>query len=497
MRSIRRGVGMVRFWTILRYIVIACTLLMLVPSNSDARPGGGGGYSGGSSGGSYSGGGGGGYSSGGGYDGGGGEMSPEMFVIFLVLGLIVWGISAMMEAGGSIEFDSSSMVGPSLERTRLSAIRQQDENFSEVVFGDWMYALVSRAYSSPKEELKSLAPYLSASVRGHLSALSSQGEVQVVIGSITDTRVWLPDSSSVDSNNYYVAVTIELNLVTSTGTTYLKENWSLHRKGGVLTHKPEGTQVFNCPNCHAVFQSVDDEICGHCQTVVGFGVYDWFVVRASTISKQSRSGGVGHYSVEVGTRWHTTFDPYVRQWIENLQAETGFDRTAFTTRCAMIFHRMNEAWSEDKLESIRGLVSDGIYSYLDHGLQPYREANLRNVIKGATVSGYEIAKVTRDAYYDAVVIRIWASGLDYVVQKDSNEFYSGNQSSPREYSEYWTMIRGRGVKGKIGVEPACPNCGAELSISMSGNCDFCQAHVTSGEFDWVLGKIEQDESYIG
>ncbi len=32
---------------------------------------------------------------------------------------------------------------------------------------------------------------------------------------------------------------------------------------------------------------------------------------------------------------------------------------------------------------------------------------------------------------------------------------------------------------------------------MAGNCEFCQAHITSGEFDWVLSKIEQDESYLG
>jgi hypothetical protein len=35
---------------------------------------------------------------------------------------------------------------------------------------------------------------------------------------------------------------------------------------------------------------------------------------------------------------------------------------------------------------------------------------------------------------------------------------------------------------------------------MAGNCRACRAcraHVTSGEFDWVLSKIEQDESYAG
>jgi hypothetical protein len=32
---------------------------------------------------------------------------------------------------------------------------------------------------------------------------------------------------------------------------------------------------------------------------------------------------------------------------------------------------------------------------------------------------------------------------------------------------------------------------------MSGECAHCGTHVTSGEFDWVLSKIEQDEAYRG
>ena len=43
----------------------------------------------------------------------------------------------------------------------------------------------------------------------------------------------------------------------------------------------------------------------------------------------------------------------------------------------------------------------------------------------------------------------------------------------------------------------CPNCGAPLAISMAGNCEYCSANVTSGEFDWVLSRIEQDEAYSG
>ena len=44
---------------------------------------------------------------------------------------------------------------------------------------------------------------------------------------------------------------------------------------------------------------------------------------------------------------------------------------------------------------------------------------------------------------------------------------------------------------------ACPNCGASLETNMAGECDHCGAKITRGDFDWVLSKIEQDDSYTG
>jgi len=37
----------------------------------------------------------------------------------------------------------------------------------------------------------------------------------------------------------------------------------------------------------------------------------------------------------------------------------------------------------------------------------------------------------------------------------------------------------------------CPNCGANLELSDSGKCQYCDAVVTSGEYDWVLSEITQ------
>jgi ribosomal protein L37AE/L43A len=68
----------------------------------------------------------------------------------------------------------------------------------------------------------------------------------------------------------------------------------------------------------------------------------------------------------------------------------------------------------------------------------------------------------------------------------------------RRWSEYWTFIRNRNAKAQHArTELSCPNCGAPLKVNATGICQFCGGKVTSGEFDWVLSKIEQDESYSG
>ena len=73
----------------------------------------------------------------------------------------------------------------------------------------------------------------------------------------------------------------------------------------------------------------------------------------------------------------------------------------------------------------------------------------------------------------------------------------GSPHRARRFTEYWTFIRRRGVKESEKEDSACPNCGAPLKINMAGICEFCEGKITSGEFDWVLSRIEQDEAYVG
>ena len=66
---------------------------------------------------------------------------------------------------------------------------------------------------------------------------------------------------------------------------------------------------------------------------------------------------------------------------------------------------------------------------------------------------------------------------------------------PSSFTEFWTFQRARGTRttGRSVLDRVCPNCGAPLDMNQIGECKYCQAAVTSGRFDWVLSRIEQED----
>jgi predicted lipid-binding transport protein (Tim44 family) len=164
----------------------------------------------------------------------------------------------------------------------------------------------------------------------------------------------------------------------------------------------------------------------------------------------------------------------------------------------MIYEQLNTAWNANDLTPVRGLVTASLRNYLDYWLRQYALEQLQNRLDVAAIQRLELAKVVRDKYFDAITLRVFASGLDYTIAKAAGDrLVGGSPTKPRAYTEYWTFIRASARRGPINATPTCPNCGAGLKISDVGDCAHCNATVENGSFDWTLSKIEQDDSYAG
>lgn len=504
-----------RAWTLAAAVA---ALFLAVPLL--ARPGGGESFSGGGSSGGGSGGGGGG-------DGGCIFLLlrlwfelviryPAVGIPLTIVIIVLWLRHAkkvqVLKATSTWDAGSPSALptpvpGRSAGRD-LEAVRRLDPDFSAVTFSDFAYALFARAHEarSDPRELAALAPYVSAAARGHLAGRPPVGAPVsgVVVGAMRVIQVMLPPAGGAAGGAAQLAVGLELEANLTVGspgaqrTHYLRERWHLVRDAGVHSKPPAKVRTFQCPNCGAPLGAQNSERCEYCGQATAGGRFDWSVESIVLVHLEERPPAIGSDVAEVGTDYPTIVHPEAgARWAELVQTDPATNDQTLVARLGLIYGELNAAWTAADLPRIRPFVSDSLFGYLRYWIDAYEAQGLRNVLEGMRIERWKIAKVVRDRYFDAVTFRIWGSGRDYLVRKANGERLSGDPRRDRAYSEYWTLIRGAAVRGAPRADKACPNCGAELDVNMAGECAHCGSRVTSGDFDWVLSKIEQDDSYGG
>jgi hypothetical protein len=116
-------------------------------------------------------------------------------------------------------------------------------------------------------------------------------------------------------------------------------------------------------------------------------------------------------------------------------------------------------------------------------------------MENVSVRSIEPVRVIRGRVFDDLTVRISASAADFETDKDGKLVFGDRVVRP--FTEEWTFQRSRGVATaqKPGtLENICPGCGAPVSLNQIGECRYCKAAVTSGKFDWVVSRIEQDDA---
>ncbi|HEX2225134.1 MAG TPA: TIM44-like domain-containing protein, partial [Thermoanaerobaculia bacterium] len=353
-------------------------------------------------------------------------------------------------------------------------------------------------------------PYLSDAARATLAQRQPAGQPArgVVIGTMRVIGLNVPAAPAPAGARAEVRIEFEANMTVGTPggapgsgetTQYVRERWLLVRDAAVRTKAVPDLSSVHCPNCGAPFEPETGGRCQYCGQVVSGGRFDWSVESIELVRLENRPPALTGTVEEVGTSYPTVFHPAVQgRRSELLRDDPAATDAALAARLRAIYAAVNEAWTRGDLRPARPFLSDSLFDYLRYWTDAYQRQGLRNVLEGMHVVETVLAKVVRDRHFDSLTFRVWASGRDYTVRQSTGEVVAGDPRNDRAYSEYWTLIRGAGVKGAPRTDANCPNCGAPVEqINMAGECQHCGAKITRGGFDWVLSKIEQDDSYTG
>lgn len=440
--------------------------------------------------------------------------------ILIIVGLIYYFSRRAKRLAGAVSDYSTAGAGISLQgddgtATRskdfaadVAQLRKFDPNLSEIVFTDFCYALYGKAQEARGHGASALdlfSPYLSDVARSALLQRNPPGIKEVkgtIVGAMSVVEVSGLDTPVVEigvvfETNYTEVLQVN-NQPPSEMTYYVRERWDLERKRDVLSPTPAQATALHCPRCGAPLQRDTIGACAFCGTKIDSGEFQWYVRGIMLLEREARGPLLTEDVPEVGTDY-----PSVIQFgFENARLEfernnPNFSWALFQARARLIFDELQAAWSTLDWERARPHETDNIFQMHQYWIEAYKRQGLRNVLDQCVITAMQPVKFAEDAFYNSITLRLGARGYDYTVDA-SGRVMSGSRDRLRSWSEYWTFIRNRQAKAAAArADLNCPNCGAPLQVNVSGICRFCGGKITSGEFDWVLSRIEQDESYTG
>ncbi len=264
------------------------------------------------------------------------------------------------------------------------------------------------------------------------------------------------------------------------------ERWTFTRGAAARTPLSGGVIASKCPACGAELRLGLDGTCAHCKASVTNGSVDWVVsdVQPAAFVGYSADSALGLAA------------PTVAEGIATLTStDKNFALEAFEARVKTAFLALQDAWCKQNLDVGRAFMSPGAYFAWSAQLETMATEGRRNVMENLAVRNIEPVRVVHGRVFDDLTVRITAAAADFDVDK-SDRIVFGDRSV-RPFKEDWTFQRSVGVatSNKPGtLENTCPSCGAPVSLTQIGECRYCKAAVTSGKFDWVVSRIEQEDA---
>jgi predicted lipid-binding transport protein (Tim44 family) len=179
-----------------------------------------------------------------------------------------------------------------------------------------------------------------------------------------------------------------------------------------------------------------------------YGIY-WFIKR----QKQREADAGAYYST--GTA--TSAEPQVsygavpgedRSEADDLATglnhirsmDPSFDEKRFTESCTDQFFRVQGAWANRDMSSIRTLLTPEMYGLMQAETGKLLAEKRINKLDNIAVRTVEITEAWQEQGQDYVTVRFLANLLDYTTS-ESGELISGSKTEPVKFGEFWTFTR--------------------------------------------------------
>jgi hypothetical protein len=188
----------------------------------------------------------------------------------------------------------------------------------------------------------------------------------------------------------------------------------------------------------------------------------------------------------------------VQAWVQALKSkDPQFELRTVLDKVRQLFPALQEAWFKRDLTPIRPFLSDATHQRFNVQLQLMSSQGVRDAIADVRLLGLQLIGLEQSPWFDSIHVRVRAEMRDTDVSasaSDAQARAAAQKVPPEAFTEVWTFVRKPGAQTRIGqdlYQGKCPNCGAPYKGGATNVCEYCQAVVNSGNYDWTLSEITQ------
>jgi predicted lipid-binding transport protein (Tim44 family)/tellurite resistance protein len=193
----------------------------------------------------------------------------------------------------------------------------------------------------------------------------------------------------------------------------------------------------------------------------------------------------------------------VQGWVNALKLkDPAFELQPVLEKTRWLFLELQKAWFLRDMTPVRPFLSDATWQRFNVQLKFLEAQGVRDAITDIQVLDIQLIGLTQSEWFDGIQLRVHARMRDTDVPSsftDAQATDAARKAPPEAFTEVWTFVRKPGAQTKLGedlFQGKCPNCGAPFAGGAANKCEYCNAVVNSGNYDWTLAEITQGVEHV-
>ena len=225
--------------------------------------------------------------------------------------------------------------------------------------------------------------------------------------------------------------------------------------------------------------------------IIVAGIVIFIIVLISIVKSTNGNGGSTVRSGQ-GSQGANVFLPNRNDQIQGIirKKDPNFTADDFITFAKQVYIDIQMAWCARDMSPVRPVMHQNLFNTTQRQVEEKIKQGVVYHYESIAINTAYLTSFVRDKDFEYLTVYLNARMIDYQVDEKTGNIIRGDRTTRWDMRYKMKFVRSTSASTKDAVSGThgynCPNCGAPLEITSSGECPYCGSVVTTGDYSWVL-----------